>query len=139
MRFLAAAALAATLAAQAHAGGWATVHRYVRPTGKCGAMREVLTSHYCVPGGPLAGGGRMNCGAVTTATWEYPMHSWIFVVNLHNGRTARIFVNDTGPNGLARSEGDVLDLSSGAAAALGTGGNTIYLCVSGGEYAKAVR
>jgi rare lipoprotein A (peptidoglycan hydrolase) len=80
----------------------------------------------------------MNCGARTAASWEYPMHSTISVTNPHNGRTCSITINDTGPNGLARKMGDVLDLSSGASDCLGTGRNTLYVCVNnGGTYANA--
>lgn len=135
---LTAVALSLALASAAHAGGWLTVHRYVHATGHCGGGREVMASWYCESGGPLAGGGRMNCGALSAASWEYPMHSTISVTNPHNGRTCQIHINDTGPNGLARKEGDVLDLSSGASDCLGTGRNTTYVCVNdGGEFATA--
>lgn len=137
MKILAPLLAACVLASAAHAGGWATVHRYVHATGKCSG-REVMSSWYCESGGRLAGGGRMNCSAITAASWEYPMHSTITVTNPHNGRTCQIHINDTGPNGLARKMGDVLDLSSGASDCLGTGRNTTYVCVnSGGTYATA--
>lgn len=118
------------LATAAHAGGWETVHRYVHPTGRCGGAREVMASWYCEPGGPLAGGGRMNCAAQIAASWEYPLYSTIRVTNPRTGRTCDVKILDTGPNGIARRMGDVLDLSSGTADCLGTGRDTVYVCVS---------
>jgi rare lipoprotein A (peptidoglycan hydrolase) len=141
MKFLAPllAASCCMLATAAQAGGWATVHRYVHATGRCGSGREVMASWYCESGGTLAGGGRMDCGKISAASWEYPMHTMIGVTNPHNGRSCKVEINDTGPNGLARRMGDVLDLSSGASDCLGTGRNTLYVCVNhGGEYANVL-
>jgi rare lipoprotein A (peptidoglycan hydrolase) len=121
------------LASAAEARGWESVHRYVHPTGRCGAQREVIASWYCESGGPMAGGGRMNCARVTAASWQYRMHSTIRVTNPQNGRTCNILISDTGPNGIARRMGDVLDLSSGAADCLGTARNTVYVCAPRGN------
>lgn len=112
----------------AHARGWQSVHRYVHPTGRCGTQREVMASWYCESGSRRADGGRMNCAEQSAASWEYHMHAVIRVNNPHNGRTCTIRINDTGPNGIARRMGDVLDLSSGSADCLGTGRNTVYVC-----------
>src|ERR1700743_889670 len=101
-RFIFAALFAVLALSTANAGGWETVHRYVHPTHKCGAMREVMASHYCERG-LMADGAHMRCGDLTMASWEYGMHSVHRLVNPANGRECKgVRVTDTGPNGIAR-------------------------------------
>lgn len=97
-----------------HACGW-TRNCISRHVGNCRARGMVMASIYCVHGGPLAYGGRMNCAAHTAASHHYRGTITVSA----NGRSVAVLINDTGPNGAARALGAELDLSSGAAAALG--------------------
>jgi len=102
----------------ANAGGWATVHRYVHKTGRCGADREVLASFYGT-GRLTATGERFNPRGVTAASYDYVLDSTITVTNPHNGRTCQVRVNDHGPNGIARVMGARIDFALGARDCLG--------------------
>jgi rare lipoprotein A (peptidoglycan hydrolase) len=119
-------------AAPAEAGGWATVHRYVHPTGQCSASREVMASYYWT-GRHTASGERFdangNTAASRTAFGGWPMGTTLQVSNPHNGRSVVVRVNDTGPYGIAVRMGAKLDLARGAAHRLGMN-QTSYVCVA---------
>lgn len=111
----------------ADAGGWATVHRYVKKTGKC-AGQEVLASHYAT-GKRTANGERFDASGNTAAARTWPLGTTLTVTNPHNGRSLTVRINDRGPYGLAYAKGARLDLARGAARRLGMSGAQ-YLCVS---------
>lgn len=119
--------LIAAAVSPANAGGWATVHRYVHPTGRCGALREVMTSWYG-PSGQGTSSGRPY-GGMAIAARDYPLGTRLTLTNPANGRSVRVIVDDRGPWGEAWAQGDRLDLQNEPADALG-GRDTRFLCVS---------
>ena len=114
-------------AATAQAGGWATVHRYAKPTGAC-AGQEVLASYYW-SGRRTATGEVFDANGNTAAARTWPLGSTLTITNPHNGRSITVRINDTGPWGIAFRQGARLDLARGAARRLGMRG-TQYVCVS---------
>ena len=112
--------------APANAGGWGSVHRYVKPTGKC-AGQEVLASYYWT-GTRTASGERFDASGNTAAARTWPLGSSLTVTNPHNGRSLTVRINDTGPYGTAYRMGARLDLARGAAQRLGMRGAQ-YVCV----------
>ena len=124
-----AAGLAGVLATapMANAAGWATVHRYVKPSGNC-AGQEILASYYHT-GKRTASGERFDANGNTAAARTWPLGTSLTVTNLHNGKTLTVRVNDTGPWGLSYKMGARLDLARGAAQRLGMTG-TQYVCVA---------
>ena len=119
-------ACVAAFAVPANAGGWATVHRYVHKTGRCGSDREVLASFYGT-GRLTASGERFNPHGLTAASYDYALGTTITVTNPHNGRTCQVRVNDRGPNGIARVMGARIDLALGARDCLGMTASQ-YVC-----------
>lgn len=76
-------------------------------------------SHYGDESGSrTANGERFNPGGMTAAHRSLPFGTRLQVTNLKNGRTVNVRVNDRGPF----IAGRVLDLSTGAAAAIGFSG-----------------
>lgn len=69
-------------------------------------------------GGVTATGEHMDPNAMTAAHKTLPFGSMVTVINHHNGRSATIRINDRGPY----VRGRVIDLSPGAARALGVDG-----------------
>ena len=120
------AALLVSASGSADAGGWATVHRYVHKTGKCGAAREVLASHYWT-GTKTASGERFNPHDLTAASHDYPLGTTITAMNPLNGRSCRVRINDRGPYGIARQMGAKIDFALGAARCLGMR-SAQYIC-----------
>jgi rare lipoprotein A len=110
----------------AHAGGWATVHRYVKRSGTC-AGQEVLASHYS-SGRRTASGERFDANGNTAAARTWPLGTTLTVTNPHNNRAVTVRINDTGPWGIAYRMGARLDLARGAARRLGMRGAQ-YVCV----------
>ena len=110
-----AAGLAGVLATapMANAAGWATVHRYVKPSGNC-AGQEILASYYHT-GKRTASGERFDANGNTAAARTWPLGTSLTVTNPHNGKTLTVRVNDTGPWGLSYKMGARLDLARGAA------------------------
>src|SRR6476620_5948870 len=64
-----------------------------------------------------ASGERFNPGAMTAAHRTLPFGTRVRVTNTHNGRSVIVRINDRGPFVKGRS----IDLSSGAARAIGMG------------------
>lgn len=129
MRVFFAALSLCLLVGKASAGGWATVHRYVHPTGRCGAMREVLSSTYGAESGPRTSSGEPFIPArITAASRIFGLRTWITARNPRTGRSARVWINDRGPWGEAYAQGAVMDFSTGTARALGMRGAE-YICV----------
>jgi len=130
----AAAALVATAAifgatAQANAGGWRTVHKYVKRTGNC-AGEEILASYYS-SGKRTATGEAFDANGNTAAARTWPLGTHLTVVNPKTGRSLTVRVNDRGPYGIAFAKGARLDLARGAARRLGMSGAQ-YVCVTTG-------
>jgi rare lipoprotein A len=122
------ASLAILVAASAaQAGGWRTVHKYVKRTGKC-AGHEVLASYYS-SGKRTANGERFDANGNTAAARTWPLGTHLTVTNPHNGRSITVRINDRGPWGIAFRMGARLDLARGAARRLGMT-SAQYLCVS---------
>ena len=115
--------------ASAQAAGWASVHRYVKPTGAC-AGQEVLASYYWT-GKRTATGEAFDANGNTAAARTWPLGSNLTITNPHNGRSITVRINDTGPWGIAFAQGARLDLARGAARRLGMRGSQ-YVCVSQG-------
>lgn len=81
-----------------------------------------IASHYGVGDGyggrRTANGERMNPGAMTAAHRTRPFNSTVTVTHLGTGRSIAVRINDRGPF----VKGRCIDLSYGAARALGMGG-----------------
>jgi rare lipoprotein A (peptidoglycan hydrolase) len=132
-RLAAGLALGVAAASPADAGGWATVHRYVKPSGQCDGQ-EVLASYYGY-GRRTANGERFDPNANTAAARTWPLGTRLRLRNPKNGRTITVRINDRGPWGIAYRQGARLDLARGAARRLGMRGSQ-YLCV-GHAYEEA--
>lgn len=74
---------------------WATVHRYVKPSGNC-AGQEILASYYHT-GKRTASGERFDANGNTAAARTWPLGTSLTVTNPRNGRSLTVRVNDTGP------------------------------------------
>ena len=111
----------------ANAAGWGSIHKYVKPSGKC-AGQEVLASYYWT-GRHTASGERFDPNGNTAAARSWPLGTTLTVTNPNNGRSLAVRVNDTGPYGTAYAQGARLDLARGAAQRLGMRGAQ-YVCVA---------
>ena len=116
-------------ASVADAGGWSTVHKYVKRSGQC-AGQEVLASYYS-SGKRTATGERFDANGNTAAARTYPLGTHLTVVNPKNGRSLTVRINDRGPYGIAFTQGARLDLAHGAARRLGMSGAQ-YVCIAEG-------
>ncbi len=110
----------------AEAAGWESVHRYVKPSGNC-AGREVLASIYSL-GTHTASGERFEANGNTVAARDWPLGTYLTLLNPKNNRSVSVRVNDRGPCGIAYRMGAMLDLAPGAARRIGMNG-TQYICV----------
>ena len=119
-------AIGLMIATAANAGGWATVHRYVKKSGNC-AGQEILASYYHT-GKRTATGERFDANGNTAAARTWKLGTNLTVTNPHNGRSLTVRINDTGPWGIAYRQGARLDLARGAARRLGMTGSQ-YVCV----------
>ena len=72
-------------------------------------------------GKTTANGERYNMLGLTAAHQQIPFNTLVRVTNLANGRTATVRINDRGPF----MKGRILDLSYGAARALGASGTGV--------------
>jgi peptidoglycan lytic transglycosylase len=77
-----------------------------------------IASHYGYSGGRTASGERMNPSAMTAAHRSKPFGSQVTVTSQKSGRSVTVRINDRGPF----SKGRCIDLSTGAAHALGMAG-----------------
>jgi rare lipoprotein A len=77
-----------------------------------------VASRYGYGGGRTASGERMDPNAVTAAHRTRPIGSQVTVTSHSNGQSVTVRINDRGPF----VEGRCIDLSTGAARALGIGG-----------------
>ena len=111
----------------ASAGGWATVHKYVKRSGNCSGQ-EILASHYS-SGKLTATGERFNANGNTAAARTWPLGTRLTVTNPKNGRSVTVRINDTGPWGIAYRMGARLDMAIGAARRIGMHSSQ-YVCVA---------
>jgi rare lipoprotein A len=79
---------------------------------------KCIASHYGYSGGRTASGERMNPSAMTAAHRTRPFGSEVTVTSHSSGRSVTVRVNDRGPF----VKGRCIDVSSGAAGALGMAG-----------------
>ena len=77
-----------------------------------------VASHYGYSGGRTASGERMDPNAMTAAHRTRPFGSQVTVTSHASGRSVTVRINDRGPF----VKGRCIDLSTGAARALGTAG-----------------
>jgi len=77
-----------------------------------------LASHYGYTGGRTASGERMNPSAMTAAHRTRSFGSQVTVTSQRSGRSITVRINDRGPF----IKGRCIDLSTGAARALGMAG-----------------
>jgi len=77
-----------------------------------------LASHYGYSGGRTASGERMNPSAMTAAHRTRSFGSQVTVTSQRSGRSITVRINDRGPF----IKGRCIDLSTGAARALGMAG-----------------
>jgi rare lipoprotein A (peptidoglycan hydrolase) len=135
MRRIAGALVALLLAsATAQAGGWTSVHKYVKRSGKC-IGQEVLASYYWT-GKRTATGEAFDANGNTAAARTWPLGTRLTITNPKNGRTLTVRVNDKGPWGIAFRKGARLDLARGAARRIGMHASQ-YICVTQGSVREA--
>jgi rare lipoprotein A len=84
-------------------------------------VREGLASYYGreFDGKPTASGTPFDMHAMVAAHPSYPFGTVVRVTNLSNGRSVRVRILDRGPAAHVRTAGVIIDLSYGAARALG--------------------
>ncbi len=68
-------------------------------------------------GRPTASGEKYDMNGRSAAHRTLPLHTWVEVTNLDNGRSVVVRVNDRGP--FAHTDSRIVDLSYGAARELG--------------------
>lgn len=118
--------LLAATTISASAGGWSSVHKYVKRSGNCSGT-EVLASYYWT-GKRTATGERFDANGNTAAARTWSLGTTLTVTNPKNGRSVTVRINDTGPWGTAYRMGARLDLARGAARRIGMNGAQ-YVCV----------
>ena len=114
---LAAAAVAVLTINSAHAGGWSSVHKYVKRTGNCSGGQEILASYYSIPG-KTASGHAFDANGNTAAARSWALGTSLTVTNPHNGKVVTVVINDRGPY----AHGRVIDLSKASARSIGVDG-----------------
>lgn len=92
-------------------------------TGRAKALevREGLASYYgaAFHGKTTASGAPFDMHAMVAAHPTYPFGTILRVTNLENGQSAQVRILDRGPAAGPRAAGVIIDLSYGAAGALG--------------------
>src|SRR5262249_21318867 len=76
----------------ASAGGWASVHRYVKRSGNCSGQ-EILASYYS-SGKRTSSGERFDASGNTAAARTWPLGTTLTVTNPQNGRSIVVRIND---------------------------------------------
>ena len=120
---LLALALLALSSHPAHSRGFGFFFAHSKPSGNCAGGQEVVATYY-VSGRRTASGQGFASGGMTAAHRTLPFGSRVTVTNPQNGSSVTVVVNDRGPF----TRGVTLDLSSGAARAIGMRG-TQYVCM----------
>jgi peptidoglycan lytic transglycosylase len=106
----------------AHSRGFAWFFAHSKPVGNCSGQQVVAT--YYVSGRRTASGRAFASGELTAAHRTLPFGSHVTVTNPQNGSSVTVVINDRGPF----THGVTLDLSSGAARAIGMHG-TQWVCM----------
>lgn len=132
-----AAVLSALVVAAACAGGPSP---HTDPARLVGATQEGLASWYGpgFHGRPTASGETYDMDGMTAAHKTLPLHTWVRIENLDNGRSVDLRVNDRGPF----VGGRIVDLSRAAAQSLGMlmqGIAPVRLTVLGGDERRVGR
>lgn len=99
---------------------------HIKPSGKCGAAREVAASFYR-HGQRTANGEAFDANGNTAASRTLAFGTRVRLTNPLNGRSVTVRINDRGPYGQAHALGVKLDLARGAARRLGMTA-TQWLC-----------
>jgi peptidoglycan lytic transglycosylase len=91
------------------------------PTIRVLDVREGLASYYGpgFDGKTTASGARFDMHAMVAAHPTYPFGTLVRVTNLANARTTQVQILDRGPARSPQADGVLIDLSYGAAEALG--------------------
>ncbi|MBR1122508.1 septal ring lytic transglycosylase RlpA family protein [Bradyrhizobium lablabi] len=87
-------------------------------TSASASAETCIASHYGYSGGRTASGERMNPNAMTAAHRTRPFGSQVTITSHKSGRSVIVRINDRGPF----IKGRCIDLSTGAARALGMNG-----------------
>ncbi len=92
----------------------------MRPTGRL-EVREGLASYYGreFDRKVTASGTRFDHHSMVAAHSAYPFGTLVRVTNLANGRSVQVRIQDRGPAPGPRADGVIIDVSWGAARALG--------------------
>jgi hypothetical protein len=106
----------------AHSRGFAWFFAHSKPAGNCSGQQVVAT--YYVSGRRTASGQAFASGELTAAHRTLPFGSHVTVTNPQNGSSVTVVINDRGPF----THGVTLDLSAGAARAIGMHG-TQWVCM----------
>jgi len=106
----------------AHSRGFSWFFAHSKPVGNCSGQQVVAT--YYVSGRRTASGQAFASGGLTAAHRTLPFGSRVTVTNPQNGSSVTVVINDRGPF----THGVTLDLSSGAARAIGMHG-TQWVCM----------
>ena len=106
----------------AHSQGFAWFFAHSKSVGSCPGQHVVAT--FYVTGRRTASGQRFDPGGYTAAHRTLPFGSQVTVMNPQNGNSVTVVINDRGPF----SRGVTLDLSRGAARAIGMHG-TQWVCM----------
>jgi rare lipoprotein A len=112
----------------AHAYGWDWFLHHMRPSGKCGGGREIVVSYYD-SGRRTASGERFNPDGISAAHRTLPFGSSVTITNPENGRAVTVRINDRGPFIPGVRPDGAIDLSRGAARAIGMS-HSFYGCMS---------
>jgi rare lipoprotein A len=107
----------------AHSRGFAWFFSHSKPSGSCAGQSVVAT--YYTSGRRTASGQAFEAGAYTAAHRTLPFGSSVAVTNPENGKSVTVLINDRGPF----TRGVTLDLSRGAARAIGMSG-TQWVCMN---------
>jgi rare lipoprotein A len=91
------------------------------PAGRILEVREGVASYYgeAFHGRVMASGARFDMNAPVAAHPTYPFGTVVRVTNLANGRALELQILDRGPAAGPRADGVIIDVSEGAARALG--------------------
>lgn len=128
LTIIAAVAALALSVDPAPADGFSWFFAHVKPSGKCHGQREIAASFYS-SGARTANGEPFRVHGLTAASRTLPFGAIMFLQNPKNGMSVYVRINDRGPFGVAHDLGVEIDLSRGAAAALGMT-QTAWVCAS---------
>lgn len=121
-------AIALLLAATpAPAQGWGWFLKHIRPTGACSSGREIIGSIYW-DGTHNADGSRFRPHGISAAHRHLPFGTVVTIRNPKNGRSLAVIIKDRGPYIRGVHADGAIDLSLGAARALGMT-QSQYVCM----------